>query len=188
VLPLDATAANTDNYIGDTISRWTTIFSINALNMLSDSRMKTDIQDVTYGLDEVLAMRPVSFRWKEKYDDRTHLGLLAQDIEALIPEIVQGSDDDAIPLSMSYTDLIPVLIKAIQEQEAKIDSLTTVGRSLERASIATQDPRVDELMAEITALRSASNQRSGSPWAMVALVCLGVGTGVVLGRKRTLSG
>ena len=125
VLPLDATAAGTPNYVGDTISRWTEIFSINPLNQSSDARMKTDIQDLSYGLDEVLAMRPVSFMWKEKYDDRTHLGLLAQDVQALIPEIVQVSEDEAIPLSMSYTDLIPVLIKAIQEQQAQIVTLRT---------------------------------------------------------------
>ncbi|NNL80432.1 MAG: hypothetical protein HKO67_08070, partial [Flavobacteriaceae bacterium] len=49
------------------------------------------------------------------------LGLIAQDVEKIISEIVNVKDDEAKTLGISYTELIPVLINAIKEQQEIID-------------------------------------------------------------------
>ncbi|MDX1740895.1 MAG: tail fiber domain-containing protein, partial [Rhodothermales bacterium] len=75
------------------------------------------------GLADVLALRPVDFRWKERPDGGPQIGLIAQEVAEVIPEaIVPPSDSDEY-YGLSYTELIPVLIRAIQEQQVEIEVL-----------------------------------------------------------------
>jgi hypothetical protein len=62
-------------------------------------------------------------------DDRTQLGLIAQEVQKIVPEVVRA-DGPSQMLSVNYTALVPVMIKAVQEQqkiiewqEARIDTL-----------------------------------------------------------------
>jgi hypothetical protein len=97
------------------------IYSINNL-VVSDLRLKKDVTELEPGLAEILDLKPVSYGLRDGEDERTHLGLIAQDVKAVLPQVVyDGEGDD--PYSLSYTELIPVLIKAIQEQQAEIDAL-----------------------------------------------------------------
>lgn len=110
------------NNLGDPTFRWKNIYAQNPVNVLSDRRAKTDITPLAYGLDEILRLDPVSYRWSEGDDASTHLGLIAQDVRPIVPEAVFGSEADGM-LSMDPTALIPVLIRAIQQQQAQIDAL-----------------------------------------------------------------
>ncbi|OAI38551.1 hypothetical protein AYO38_09495 [bacterium SCGC AG-212-C10] len=114
----------TDAYdLGSASRRWNNIYVKNPPITASDVRLKTGITPLPYGLDAVLALHPVAFGWKEDADG-THLGLLAQDVAAVIPEIVKGDASDAdAPLGLAYSELIPVLIRAIQDQQGEIESL-----------------------------------------------------------------
>jgi hypothetical protein len=87
-----------------------------------------------YGLDAIMQLRPVSFNWIHRPEAGTKLGLIAQELEAVIPEVVANtqrnpsldSEPDAEgerKLGVYYADLIPVLIKSIQEQQAMIEAL-----------------------------------------------------------------
>ncbi len=121
IVPLE-----TETYIlGDLTHRWLDIYTKNPINVSSDRRMKKDILETTYGLEEVMRLRPVSFHWNEGTDDSTHLGLIAQEVREVIPEAVHG-DEAAGSLSMTPDTLLPVLIKAIQEQQAEIETLRAV--------------------------------------------------------------
>lgn len=83
----------------------------------SDARLKKEVQKLTYGLREVKLLRPVTYKWKaESSSHRRQLGLIAQEVEQLLPELVQG--DQSGTLSVNYQALIPVLINALQEQQA----------------------------------------------------------------------
>lgn len=93
----------------------------------SDERLKYDIQDINYGLNEILQINPVSFKYKT--DDRANkeIGFIAQDMVSIVPESVYDTKviyNDAEPtlLAMKYTSLIPVTVKAIQEQQAIIEN------------------------------------------------------------------
>jgi hypothetical protein len=59
-------------------------------------------------------------RWKNREQKNKSFGLIAQDVQSIIKEIVHIGEDKDKTLSLSYTELIPVLIKAIQEQQGII--------------------------------------------------------------------
>ncbi|MFL0354735.1 tail fiber domain-containing protein [Xanthomarina sp. GH4-25] len=89
----------------------------------SDIRLKNNIESIPYGLDQVLQLQPKAYNWIAKPDqENKSLGLIAQDVQSVIKEIVHTADDENKTLSVSYTELIPVLIKAIQEQQEVIDA------------------------------------------------------------------
>jgi len=89
----------------------------------SDIRKKEDIEDLSYGLDELMKLRPVSFNWKNKENEQKTIGLIAQEVEPILNEVVYSESDDGM-LSLAYSGLIPVLISSIQEQQQLIDDLT----------------------------------------------------------------
>jgi hypothetical protein len=81
---------------------------------LSDIDYKKNIYDLTDGLDKVLQLRPVTFKWKNiDYGDRINTGFIAQEVELVLPDVVLNAQDGV--KSLATTDLIPVLTKAIQE-------------------------------------------------------------------------
>jgi hypothetical protein len=103
----------------------------------SDARLKTGIASLRYGLGEVLRLRPVTWTWKNSSDGRTQLGLIAQDVRPVLPELVlQGTSKDGM-LSMNYIGLLPVVIRAIQEQQAAITSLRDEIAVLQRQNRGT---------------------------------------------------
>lgn len=85
----------------------------------SDERLKENIQDAEEGLEEVKAMRPVSFNYKDGAQDRR--GLIAQELEQVLPQAVKSGEQGY--KAVSYNTIIPVLIKAIQELEARVAEL-----------------------------------------------------------------
>ncbi|MEM5565198.1 tail fiber domain-containing protein [Psychroserpens sp. AS72] len=89
----------------------------------SDRRLKKDIETLPYGLNEILKLQPKAYHWKGKSNQlNKSLGLIAQDVQSVIKEIVHTGEDENKTLSVSYTELIPILIKAIQEQQDVIES------------------------------------------------------------------
>jgi hypothetical protein len=127
-----------------------------ALTVGSDERDKTDIENLpdNAGLNFVNQMRPVTYVWDnrtnyyphthEKYGERDHskkssdkqLGFLAQEIKA-IENSIGWTDDHVVntsnanSLKLMETQLIPILVKALQEADAKIEALTTRITTLE---------------------------------------------------------
>jgi hypothetical protein len=92
----------------------------------SDVRLKEDIQPIAYGLDTVMHLRPVGFDWKNQSHDwqqRHQIGLIAQQVEPVVPEVVSTAKDSDHTKSLAYGSLMPVLIKAIQELKTANDRL-----------------------------------------------------------------
>jgi Chaperone of endosialidase len=91
----------------------------------SDRRAKDDIEPLPPGqLEKLMRLQPVSFVMKNDPQRRTELGLIAQDVQPLYPEIVQTGDNGM--KSMAYVELVAPLIKAMQEQQAEIKTLWIV--------------------------------------------------------------
>lgn len=121
--------------LGTAANRWQDVWATNGAIQTSDRRAKQNVRDCTYGLGALMNLRPVSFEWKDRPEQGTKLGLIAQDVLQVIPEAVRTHEilvpDDGESmerveldrLGMAYTDLIPVLINAIQEQQQEIDDL-----------------------------------------------------------------
>jgi hypothetical protein len=93
----------------------------------SDRRLKENIEDLPYGLNEVIKLRPVEFNWiKEKRDGKHDIGVIAQEVEDIIPEIVKETLH--LPMeknykSVDYAKLAVVLVNAVKEQQEQIDEL-----------------------------------------------------------------
>jgi hypothetical protein len=107
-----------------------TVFATNTtITAISDQRLKENVRDLDCGLNKILALQPRRFDWKEgkglnKKDD---VGFIAQEFETVFPQSVVGSKagEDGIEYkALNHSELIPTLVKAIQEQQAIITSLT----------------------------------------------------------------
>jgi len=93
----------------------------------SDARLKTNIRNIEYGLNTVLATQP---RHYERIDvNGTYIGFVAQELQDVIPEVVSG--DPETQLGVDYGALVAVAFKAIQEQQAMIEALETRIAALE---------------------------------------------------------
>jgi hypothetical protein len=106
--------------------------SFTAWTFSSDRRIKTDIVDIEYGLDAVMAMKPR--KYKMLSSGETSIGFVAQELKNIVPEAVTGEEIEyldtdtqqekaAKTMGVSRDLLIPVLVKAIQELKAEIDAL-----------------------------------------------------------------
>ena len=92
----------------------------------SDKRLKKNIKDVSYGLEDVLKLRGVEFDWKEKLDGKHDIGFIAQEIEEVVPELVKevdGLNNEDPHLVVDYAKLVPVLVESIKELKEEVDLL-----------------------------------------------------------------
>ncbi|MDQ5954512.1 MAG: Peptidase protein [Patescibacteria group bacterium] len=84
----------------------------------SDRNKKHNIQDINYGLDTILELRPVSFDWNGTNEH--NIGFIAQEVKEIIPEVVSGEDGS---MTMSYGNMTAVLTKAVQDLKNDNDEL-----------------------------------------------------------------
>jgi len=138
-----APLTNGNRTLGSSTFRWSTVYATNGSINTSDAREKENIVDLKYGLNEVMRLRPVEFSWISQPEMGTKLGLIAQEVQEVIGEIVLDKDwvidektgekteVEADRMGIFYSDLIPVLIKSIQEQQAEIEALKERLRLLE---------------------------------------------------------
>ena len=103
----------------------------------SDIRLKQNITTITDSLSKVNALNPVKFNWidgfVESEDGKDMLGFIAQEVQDIIPQAVEGFNsgntinfNDLVidnPLRVNEKFIIPVLVKAIQELSAKVTAL-----------------------------------------------------------------
>jgi hypothetical protein len=89
----------------------------------SDMNLKENITDMKYGLDDVMKLRGVEYDWKR--EDMGHdVGVLAQEVEAVIPELVKEYDGLRGKFkAVDYNKLVPILIESIKELKTEVDSL-----------------------------------------------------------------
>ncbi len=112
------------------------INSSGAYTALSDSRVKTNTQEMPYGLETILKLQPKMYDMHnvksmengvvELGEVTAHnaLGLIAQEVYNIIPEVVNKPNDDSKELyGIAYSNLVPVLIKGMQDQQKIIEQL-----------------------------------------------------------------
>ena len=110
---------NTGVYLTDGATAW----SAN-----SDERLKDIIAPIASALEGVQSLRAVKYSWKSDEAKVPHIGLIAQDVQKVLPEVVTSaklpmSEDETEYLGVSYTEVIPLLVAAIQELSAKVTAL-----------------------------------------------------------------
>jgi hypothetical protein len=92
------------------------------MGMFSDHRLKKSIEPSEYGVEEVMKLHPVKFEYN--WNSEKHVGFIAQNVQNIIPEaVVVDQDSSQEYLKIKMEELIPVLVKAVQEQQLQIQSL-----------------------------------------------------------------
>jgi hypothetical protein len=120
------TTGNSSNLFVDTDGR--------LIRATSSLKYKTDVKDATHGLKEVMQLRSVTYKGKED-GEKVFGGLIAEEVHAVgLTEFVQYALDET-PDALAYGNMVSLLTKAIQEQQALITSLTARITALEGASL-----------------------------------------------------
>jgi hypothetical protein len=118
-------SSGTGTYLVSGNTGWTTA---------SDERVKDIIEPITDAAAKVSSLRAVIGKYKTDEDGTRRTFLIAQDVQAVLPEAVNVQNDEQGTLGLQYTDTIPLLVAAIKEQQALITSLTARIAALEGAA------------------------------------------------------
>ena len=94
-------------------------------NSTSDISLKTNIKPIYFPLSKLVLLNGVTFNWKES--NRPSVGVIAQDIEKVFPELVSKTN----PKTVNYDGLIGLLIEAIKEQQIELESIKEKNNLLE---------------------------------------------------------
>ncbi|MCC7534376.1 MAG: tail fiber domain-containing protein [Bacteroidia bacterium] len=148
-----------------------------SFGLASDVNLKTNIDTLPNALPIIKQLKPKQFKFNQANDPSMSLavglqyGLIAQDVETVLPNLVNNNVHPAkldsvgnvvVPpvnfKSVEYEQLIPFLIKAMQEQQAKIDSLTTKLNSKD----SIQDARLAALEAAIATCCSNNSAKTAN--------------------------
>ena len=93
---------------------------------VSDEREKENIETISGATELVKQLRGVTHKWKDKRDDETHHGLIAQEVQKVVPDVVSegaAKEGETPTLGVAYQKLVPLLIESIKELEARITEL-----------------------------------------------------------------
>ena len=115
----------------------------------SDIRWKRDVAEINDVLSNVLTLKPVTYQWKTEefpemnFTDGRQIGLIAQDVEKIFPELVK-TDNNGYK-AVSYEKLSVVLLEGMKEQQTQIES--------QKSQIESQQKQIDELKTLIKGLQ-----------------------------------
>ena len=94
----------------------------NDVTAFSDARLKDNVETIPNALETVCAMRGVNFTRNDN-NDQPGTGVIAQEMQEVFPVVVKENNDENNTLSVSYGNLVGVLIESIKELKAEIDEL-----------------------------------------------------------------
>ena len=140
----------------------------NSWNTYSDGRLKTNRNTLSYGLKEIMQIEPLAyFHHNSSVEDdlliihedgEEQIGFIAQDMYQIIPEIVGVPENETKELwGISYEKLTPVLVKAIQEQQAIIEKQQTIIENLQNEKQQIQN-FVSNLEVRLNTLENQSER------------------------------
>jgi hypothetical protein len=141
---------------------WRWIYVANIIQT-SDARLKKDVANLRYGLRELMQLRPVTYDWKDHSNGQRQLGLIAQETEQIIPEVVTRQEDPEKPLGINYTALVPVVIKAVQQQQGYLVALKGENEELKRqnADLESRLAALEQMVQQVVGATAASSVSQG---------------------------
>jgi hypothetical protein len=110
----------------------------------SDMRLKKNIEIISNALDKVIAMRGVTFNWKDSSMPKRMMGMIAQEVQKVVPELVFQNEKDGY-YGINYGESAGLLIEAIKEQQKVIQELSR--------SLSKQGQEMQVLIKEVSALK-----------------------------------
>ena len=114
----------------------------------SDRRWKKSIKQLSGSLATIQQLDGVSYLWRRDefpdrgFDDKRQVGLIAQDVEKVLPEVVKT--DSQGYKSISYSNIVPVLIEALKTQQKTIEKLQAAVKELQ-STVKNQSKAISAL-------------------------------------------
>jgi hypothetical protein len=105
---------------GTYVGAITTNGSATSYTTASDYRLKQDLKEYN-GLDLISKIKTYDYQWKS--DNTRSFGVIAHELKEIIPQAVNGEKDGKEMQGVDYSKIVPILVKAIQEQQAQIEEL-----------------------------------------------------------------
>lgn len=135
---------------GTSGERWTTVYATSGVVSTSDSKEK-DSQPLPYGMNEVLQMRTIKYKWKSQAqlpeNDPTknfeYYGFCADELRPLFPELVYDENPSA-PIQMNYSEILPVVVNALKEEHSLTTSL--------KSKVEEQSSKIASLESSLSSL------------------------------------
>ena len=110
------------------------------ISFWSSMRWKEDIRPIGNALEKVLALRGVNFRWKPEYGGGEDMGFIMEEVDRVVPEVVQRDERTGELLGMDYARLTALLVEALKEEHRRNESL--------RAELAELRALVEQLLRQ----------------------------------------
>ena len=123
---------------------------------MSDRTLKENIQPLQSSLDKIISVEGVEYDWKDpqKYGHRHQIGLIAQDLEKIYPEVVVTDHKTGLK-SVAYDHLIAPVIEAIKELDKRLSTLfsDSLGYSRELAALKIKNQILEAKVKEIDQIK-----------------------------------
>jgi hypothetical protein len=120
----------------------------------SDLKLKKKIKRIDNALNKILNLRGVIYQWRTdefpnyKFEEGEKIGLIAQDVEKVFPELVRTESDGM--KSVNYSNLTAVLVEAVKEQQKIIDE--------QKLKIADLQSKISAIFSEVSELKEKINK------------------------------
>jgi hypothetical protein len=133
---------------------FTGIVSALAFFPTSSITYKTNVRTYENAIDTVTRLRGVRFDWKES--GLPSVGLIAEEVEGVVPEVVAHGGNSTAATGVNYSALVGVLVEAVKEQQTELDSLRALKAEVQqqREALTKQQEAISQLTAEINRLRN----------------------------------
>jgi hypothetical protein len=129
----------------------------------SSRRFKEDIHDMADASDGLMRLRPVTFRYKQPFDDGTkpiQYGLIAEEVAEVYPDLVAHSADGQIE-TVKYQVLDPMLLNEVQKQNQRAQRQDETIRQ-QRDQVSQQQEQIRKLEARLSALEGVLSGKAAS--------------------------
>ncbi len=136
-----------------------------SFNTTSDIRLKEHIRPTHYSVEDVMKIRVADYNYISDAAKTTVTGFLAQDLYKVYPDAVTpgGEDPKTAPWTVDYSKMTPLLVKAMQDQQAEIEALKK-----QNAQLTTQQADMQSAMTELKAeIRSMKTENRAAGKAIV---------------------
>ena len=98
------------------------IYASDDIVAFSDAKVKGDVKVIENAIEKIKEIRGVTFTRLDQNNDQRHAGVIAQEVQKVLPEVVTTREDDGT-LAVAYGNLNALLIEAIKELTAKVEKL-----------------------------------------------------------------
>jgi hypothetical protein len=123
------------------------IFARTNITAYSDARLKENVSTIENALDKVMQLRGVNYNWIDDPDNTPKIGVIAQEVQEVLPEVVQfhqDNEDTEGTYAVDYGNMTALLIEGMKEQQELINNQNNI--------INNQQTQIDELKALVDQL------------------------------------